>query len=80
MDPSSDFQKKIVEYLESAHVSEFMTGTMADVKEQVHKNMKTEEYHNPTQTFHILNLQIVTVNNVKLVKIQLIGGTNSRIL
>jgi len=35
MDPNSDFQKRIVEYLESVHVGEFMTGTMDEVKEQV---------------------------------------------
>jgi hypothetical protein len=50
MDPNSDFQKKIVEYLESVHVGEFMTGTMDEIKEQVEKNMKTEEYKDPTQT------------------------------
>ena len=33
MDSSSDFQKKIVEYLEIVHVGEFMTGTMDEVKE-----------------------------------------------
>jgi hypothetical protein len=32
------------------HVSEFMTGTMDEVKKQADKNMKTEEYKNPTQT------------------------------
>src|SRR5882724_2266956 len=50
MDPNSDFQKRIVEYLESVHVGEFMTGTMDEVKEQVHENMKAEEYRDPTQT------------------------------
>ena len=50
MDPNSDFQKKIVEYLESVHVGEFMTGTMDEVKEQVAENMKDEEYRDPTQT------------------------------
>jgi hypothetical protein len=50
MDPNSDFQKRMVEYLESVHVGEFMTGTMDEVKEQVDKNMKTEEYKDPTQT------------------------------
>src|SRR6202011_4700344 len=50
MDPNSDFQKKMVEYLESVHVGEFMTGTMDEVKEQVHENMKAEEYQDPTQT------------------------------
>jgi hypothetical protein len=32
MDPNSDFQKKIVEYLESVHVGEFMTGTIETKK------------------------------------------------
>jgi hypothetical protein len=50
MDPNSDFQKKIVEYLESVHVGEFMTGTMEEVKEQVDENMKAKEYRDPTQT------------------------------
>ena len=50
MDPNSDFQKKIVEYLESVHVGEFMTGTMDEVQEQVDENMKAEEYRDPTQT------------------------------
>ena len=50
MDPNSDFQKKLVEYLESVHVGEFMTGTMDEVKEQVQEHMKTEEYKDPTQT------------------------------
>ena len=50
MDPNSDFQKKIVEYLESVHVGEFMTGTMDEVKEQVQENMKSKEYRDPTQT------------------------------
>src|SRR6202167_2941684 len=50
MDPNSDFQKKIVEYLESVHVGEFMTGNMNEVKEQVQENMKAKEYRDPTQT------------------------------
>src|SRR5258705_12989813 len=50
MDPNSDFQKRIVEYLENVHVGEIMTGTMDEVKEQVHENMKAEEYRDPTQT------------------------------
>src|SRR6202047_314100 len=50
MDPNSDFQKKIVEYVESVHVGEFMTGTIEEVKEQVDGNMKAKEYKDPTQT------------------------------
>src|SRR6202050_3467328 len=50
MDPNSDFQEKMVEYLESVHVGEFMKRTMDEVKEQVDKNMKAKEYKDPTQT------------------------------
>ena len=50
MDLNSDFQKKIVEYLESVHVGEFLTGTMDEVKEQVDENMKAKEYKDPPQT------------------------------
>ena len=35
MDPTSDFQEIMVEYLESVHVVEFMTGTMDDVKNKL---------------------------------------------
>ena len=51
MDPTSDFQKRMVEYLESVHVGEFLTGSM----DQVRHNVETEKSHNedyadPTQT------------------------------
>src|ERR1700719_1302370 len=32
MDPNSDFQKKLVEYLESVHAGEFFEGTKEEVK------------------------------------------------
>jgi hypothetical protein len=50
MNPNSDFQKAFVEYLESVHVGEFMTGTMDEVKGQVAENSKNEDYKDPTQT------------------------------
>ena len=50
IDTNSDFQKRIVEYLESVHVGEFMTGSMYEVKEQVNESMKAKEYRDPTQT------------------------------
>jgi predicted transcriptional regulator YheO len=33
MNPESDFQKRLVEYLESRHVGEFLTGTMSSVSD-----------------------------------------------
>ena len=50
MDPESDFQKHIVEYLESAHIGEFMTGPAEKVKADVQKNMQEPDYKDPTQT------------------------------
>ena len=44
MDTNSNFQKRIVEYLESVHVGEFMTGSMYEVKEKVNENIKAKEY------------------------------------
>ncbi|KAF9455717.1 hypothetical protein BDZ94DRAFT_1293114 [Collybia nuda] len=49
LDPTSDFQKKIVEYLESVHIGEFMTGSMQDVKDQVDENQEFKSYKDPTQ-------------------------------
>jgi len=37
MDPTSDFQQSIVEYLESVHIGEFMTGSMDEVNTELHR-------------------------------------------
>jgi len=51
MDPNSDFQKKMVEYLESVHVGEFLTGDMQSVKTDVENSKLTNpEYVDPTET------------------------------
>jgi hypothetical protein len=51
MDATSNFQQKIVEYLESVHMGEFMTGSMADVKARVEKETaENKDYQDPTQT------------------------------
>ena len=50
MDPNSDFQKKIVEYLECVHVGEFLTGDLDHVKAEVEENVKDNFYQDPTQT------------------------------
>jgi len=51
MDSTSDFQQKIVEYLESVHIGEFLTGTQEEVKHHI-KIEKTQNpnYQDPTQT------------------------------
>jgi hypothetical protein len=50
MDPSSDFQQKMIRYLESVHVGEFLTGSMTDVEIRVRENSHNEDYRNPTET------------------------------
>jgi hypothetical protein len=50
LDPNSDFQCKLVEYLESVHAGEFITGSMENVKLQIEKNMQNNGYEDPTET------------------------------
>ena len=51
IDPNSDFQQKIVEYLESVHVGEFLTGTKEEVEEKLkHEKEQNNDYQDPTQT------------------------------
>jgi Helitron helicase-like domain at N-terminus/PIF1-like helicase len=50
MDPNSDFQKELIQYLESVHVGEFLTGTMNEVKSKVDKFSDNQNYQDPTQT------------------------------
>ena len=53
MDANSDFQKKIVEYLESLCVGEFLTGSKIEVAENVDEKSKLSEYHDPTLTLPV---------------------------
>ena len=50
MDVESNFQKSMVEYLESLCVGEFLTGPKLDVSERVGEASKSSEYQNPTLT------------------------------
>src|SRR6266567_1683542 len=51
MDPTSDFQQKIVEYLESVYIGEFMTGTQEEVEQEIKlEKTQNKNYQDPTQT------------------------------
>jgi hypothetical protein len=50
MDPDSDFQKKMVEYLESVHQGEFLTGDIESVHAEIEKAEMSDSYKNPTKT------------------------------
>ncbi|KAF9455953.1 hypothetical protein BDZ94DRAFT_1178848, partial [Collybia nuda] len=50
MDPSSEFQRQLVEYLEGVHKGEFITGTQEYVHEKVMDAEKQPDYMDPTET------------------------------
>lgn len=51
MDPESDFQKAMVEYLESVHMGEFINGTMETVGEHLEEQKKKNPFKvPPTET------------------------------
>ena len=51
MDPESDFQKRMVEYLEAAHIGEFMDSTMTEVSDKLKKDtMQNPDRDVPTTT------------------------------
>ena len=50
MDPNSDFQRRLIEYLESVHVGEFLTGSQTEVLGNVAQASKSATYLDPTQT------------------------------
>jgi hypothetical protein len=50
MDPESDFQKAMVEYLEAVHKGEFLDGKLEDVVKQIEEYQKNPEYIPPTKT------------------------------
>ena len=50
MDLKLDFQRKLVQYLESCHIGEYMTGTQSEVLEKVNGYALDPQYKDPTQT------------------------------
>jgi hypothetical protein len=48
MDPNSDFQRKMVEYLESLCVGELLTGSKEEVSQKLSEASKMPEYKDPT--------------------------------
>ena len=50
LDPNSDFQLKLIEYLESAHAGDFILKDRAEVEEDVHAAKQKAGYRDPTKT------------------------------
>ena len=53
LDPNSEFQRHLVEYLETVHIGEFMTGTQAEVMGNVATASNKASYQDPTQTLPV---------------------------
>jgi hypothetical protein len=50
LDPNSDFQQKLVAWLESCQIGEFLTGTHSDIKEKTSIESTSPNYEDPTET------------------------------
>ena len=49
LDPSSNFQQKLVAWIESCQIGEFITGTMQEVRDTISQSSTAECYNNPTE-------------------------------
>ncbi|KAF8580773.1 hypothetical protein K439DRAFT_1648102 [Ramaria rubella] len=65
INPGSDFQKELVEYLESSHVGEFLNGTVEDVRAQIDSETDGPRYVDPTTTLPDMPPMPCPVGNCK---------------
>ncbi|KAF8575421.1 hypothetical protein K439DRAFT_1649563 [Ramaria rubella] len=65
MNPASDFQKTLVEYLESSHVGEFLNGTVEDVQARIDSEKHGPGYVDPTTTLPDMPAMPCPVGNCK---------------
>lgn len=69
MDPNSDFQQAMVEYLESVHMGEFMTGSMESVKQniKIHPGSHPQRHcqsHHPRSATTLPNQTVSSVRSI----------------
>ncbi|KAF8578635.1 hypothetical protein K439DRAFT_1308559, partial [Ramaria rubella] len=64
-DPTSDFQRTLVEYLERSHQGEFLNGTVEDVKERIDSAKDVEGYKDPTTTLPVMPQLPCIIGNCK---------------
>ena len=50
LNPKSDFQQKLMKYLEGAHSGDFLLKGRTEVEEDVHATTQKVGYHDPTET------------------------------
>jgi len=50
MSSNSEWQKKLIDWLENCHTGDFLTGTYADVSKKAAENTNTDNYSDPTET------------------------------
>jgi len=49
LDPSSDFRKQLVKYLEGTHTGDFMSASLKDADADVREALTSEDYQDPTE-------------------------------
>ena len=60
----SEWNKKIIDWLESCHSGEFLTGTQEEVSDKISKNMKNANYTDPTQTLPLHPPNLCEINHI----------------
>ena len=59
----SEWNQKIIDWLESCHSGEFLTGTQEQVSDKIAENMKNVNYTDPTQTLPLPPPKLCKINH-----------------
>jgi hypothetical protein len=60
----SEWNQKIIDWLESCHSGEFLTGTQEEVSEKISENMKNANYTDPTQTLPLHPPKLCKIDHI----------------
>ena len=79
MDRSSDFQQRMVQYIEAVYKGEFFDGNMANISQQLKEAQHNDpEYVDPTKTMPEPSPERCQEKNVSLVKNALSSTTGGQ--
>jgi Helitron helicase-like domain at N-terminus len=60
----SEWNQKIIDWLESCHSGEFLTGTQEEVADKTSENMKNTNYTDPTQTLPLHPPELCEIDHI----------------
>ena len=69
---NSEWNQKIIDWLESCHSGEFLTGTHEEISDKVAENMKNADYTDPTQTLPLHPPKLCNIDHTA------VNGNNER--